>query len=598
MSFRYLSPIFIVLMVIGCSTISPGGGISPLTIEVDKGPRAVMDPEVEKASSAYHYYLTGQLSLVEEEFESALARFQKASELLDSPAPLVNIRLAELYIRSGKLKEALQESKKALEAQPDNVQFKLLHAGILESLNRNKEAVVIYKEVVAAQPESGHLAILLATVYLKERRYAESIELLSRVAKKNPEDASINYFLGRSYELNGNLVEAERLLSKSFEENKNSSIGVELVRVLIKGSKFEEAKAICADILEREPGNVVARRVLGQLLIGENRLDEALRQLRVLETIEEDAVDTRFKIALIQIEKQNFVEAVRELNLVLAKKPDHAKARYYLGSIYAGSGRRKDAILELYKIKPGQEMFVKSRSFAAFVLRQDGKLKAAEKAVREALSEKKNDTKLLVYLVLILRDQDNLKAARTELRAALDKHPDNEHFLFNYAIVLHDLKQEQESLLTMKRVIELNPRNTNALNYVAYSYAESGDNLEKGLELIKQALSIRPNDGYFLDTLGWIYFRLGKYSKAEQHLSRAVELTDDDPVIIEHLADCLLKLDKRRAALQKYRLAISKAQDGQDKDDSENKDLVSRLEKKVSALQEGQLREKIASQVE
>jgi Flp pilus assembly protein TadD len=105
----------------------------------------------------------------------------------------------------------------------------------------------------------------------------------------------------------------------------------------------------------------------------------------------------------------------------------------------------------------------------------------------------------------------------------------------------------------MRKAIELNPQNAPALNYLGYTWAEMGVQLDEAEKLIVRALKIEPNDGFFIDSLGWVYFQRGEYAKAVEQLERAVELTVDDPVIIEHLGDAYEKIGRTEQALQRYR---------------------------------------------
>jgi tetratricopeptide (TPR) repeat protein len=121
----------------------------------------------------------------------------------------------------------------------------------------------------------------------------------------------------------------------------------------------------------------------------------------------------------------------------------------------------------------------------------------------------------------------------------------------------------------MERAIAQNPQNANALNYVGYTWAEQGDNLDQAEEYIVRALDLRPNDGFIIDSLGWVYymrarplFDAGKKEEATQYIERALqellraeELTGGDPVVSEHLGDVYLSMDQKKRALEEYQEA-------------------------------------------
>jgi Flp pilus assembly protein TadD len=94
------------------------------------------------------------------------------------------------------------------------------------------------------------------------------------------------------------------------------------------------------------------------------------------------------------------------------------------------------------------------------------------------------------------------------------------------------------------------------LNYLGYSWVDQNINVEKAMELIRRAVQKRPNDGYFVDSLGWAYFRQNDYAQAVKHLERAVELKPDDPVINDHLGDAYWKVGRRLEAGYQWNYAL------------------------------------------
>jgi len=137
-------------------------------------------------------------------------------------------------------------------------------------------------------------------------------------------------------------------------------------------------------------------------------------------------------------------------------------------------------------------------------------------------------------------------------------------------------KQKTAGVREMERAIQLNPGNAAALNYLGYTYAEDGRNLNEAEQLVKRALDIEPEDGFYIDSLGWVYYQKGQYAKAVVQLQRAVNLTSDDPTIAEHLGDAYRKLGRELDARQEYQLALKKSSDSEQ---------VERLKGKLQGLQ-------------
>ena len=109
----------------------------------------------------------------------------------------------------------------------------------------------------------------------------------------------------------------------------------------------------------------------------------------------------------------------------------------------------------------------------------------------------------------------------------------------------------------MRTVISLDPKHANALNYLGYTYADLRLNLDEAERLIKEALKYKPNDGYITDSLGWVYYKKGKFDIALKYLKKAIELVPDDPIMLEHLGDAYLKLDDKPNALKSYQKSLN-----------------------------------------
>ena len=117
--------------------------------------------------------------------------------------------------------------------------------------------------------------------------------------------------------------------------------------------------------------------------------------------------------------------------------------------------------------------------------------------------------------------------------------------------------RKEACIQEMRQVLKIDPDNVDALNYIGYTYAEQGVRLDEALFLIQKALKLKPNSGYIIDSLGWVYFQKGQYEKAVATLLKAATLTGKDPTIQEHLGDAYHKLKEYKKALQYYEKALS-----------------------------------------
>jgi Tfp pilus assembly protein PilF len=158
----------------------------------------------------------------------------------------------------------------------------------------------------------------------------------------------------------------------------------------------------------------------------------------------------------------------------------------------------------------------------------------------------------------------------------VDLNPKSDQAHFQLGALYDESKNKDKTIEYMKKAIELNPKNAPALNYLGYTYAEMGVQLKEAEELILRALKITPNDGFYIDSLGWVYYQNGDYEQAVVQLERAVGLAVDDPTIIEHLGDVYEKLERLKQALERYRNALSRSKEEEQKQ---------RIRKKIQLLE-------------
>lgn len=144
-------------------------------------------------------------------------------------------------------------------------------------------------------------------------------------------------------------------------------------------------------------------------------------------------------------------------------------------------------------------------------------------------------------------------------------------FYLNYGSACERAGHFDKAVRILRECLSLYPDTPDALNYLAYMWAEKGVNLDEGLTLITRALKFHPENGAYLDTLGWIYYKQKKYREALEHISRANELLKGDPTVTDHMGDIFFAMDDKHQALAHWKQSLIL--------DPENKDVAAKLEK-------------------
>lgn len=173
---------------------------------------------------------------------------------------------------------------------------------------------------------------------------------------------------------------------------------------------------------------------------------------------------------------------------------------------------------------------------------------------------------VLYYLSLLQAEQKNYDTALETARLFESEARQNNStnlltgfFYYQYGILNERTGQHSDAELLFEKSIEMGSEQlrASARNYIAYMWAERGEKLDKALTLIQEALKSEPENGAFIDTLGWVYYMQGQYADALKELQKAAELTGSDPSIWEHLGNTYFKLGDRKAALEYWKKALN-----------------------------------------
>jgi tetratricopeptide (TPR) repeat protein len=142
-------------------------------------------------------------------------------------------------------------------------------------------------------------------------------------------------------------------------------------------------------------------------------------------------------------------------------------------------------------------------------------------------------------------------------------NPGSADLYFNLGTAYDKLNRFDDVVRAMEKALQLDGAHADALNYLGYSYADRDVNIEEALALTKRAVALKPTNGYYIDSLGWAFFKKGLLKEALAEIRRAIELVGDDPVLFEHLGEIHHRLNQvteaREAWLRSLELDPSNA---------------------------------------
>jgi tetratricopeptide (TPR) repeat protein len=265
----------------------------------------------------------------------------------------------------------------------------------------------------------------------------------------------------------------------------------------------------------------------------------------------------RKKLGFIYLKYGKLDQSITELTSVVDAFPEDQEARYYLGAALEEHGDFDAAYERLSLLGPESDYLVPARIRMAYILQGQGKIEEAIGLLRETIGLKEGNPRLYLMLSTLYEGRNEYQSALKVLKEGLSYDSSDTDLLYRMGIVLDKLEKNKECLEHMEKILTIDPTHADALNYIGYTYADKGIHLDRAQELIEKALKYKPESGYIIDSLGWVYFRKGLYDKALIELNRAVKLTPDDPVINEHLGDVYVKKEHYQRALERYERALS-----------------------------------------
>ena len=532
------------LSLSGCASLALGpGAASPKDQETSKG-------------LAYYRYLQAQQMLLAEDEPGAIRDYEEALKQ-DPGSARLELELASLYQRQGDIKKALAHVEKALKLDPQQQEAYFLLAGLHVGLNQLDEAIRGYEHILVLDPENREARLFLATLYAQQGRFPQAIRTIQEILRLEPESVVGHYYLGRFFLATNHLEEAKQELNKTLSLDPQFVPAMfDLAAVLEREKQFSRALAMYRRVLRSQPNNPRAWADIGRLLLILNRYGEAQKAFATVKGFEKNAPAAAFNVGVIFLEQKLPDDAIREFRPLLANPRFQDRAHYYIALALEEKGDNRGALREYQLVGHESEQFILARLRMAYLQYHQGDKERARQ-ILEDLQKLAPDREEVYLTSAYFYEEEGLWDRAIEvLKQGLDKVERPEEICFRLAMIYEKKQEQNESIIYIKKVLEINPGNPDAQNFLGYTYAEQGVNLDEAERLIRAALQAKPDSGQIIDSLGWVYYKKGQLDKALVELERAHRLMPQDGTVTEHLADVYLRLQRNREALRLYRRAL------------------------------------------
>ena len=482
----------------------------------------------------------------------------KSALVYDPQNPTLMQRLSVEYFRRSQIRDSLYWAERAKVIAPDRRDLNMLLGGLYSSTKSYDKAVFIYEGILKQDPQNHEVMLYLGAIYSEQKNYKKAVSQFLKVAneKESTSRHLAHYYLARIYidqneKLNSKKAQAE--LKKSIQLKPEFFEAITLLAQLIQKDSGDEAsyKFYIAHQTKHGPQAKLAE-ILSQYYIEKSQYDKAYEQLEILDLQAEDQVQIKLKMALILIDKKMYDLAIEKLDDILKIAPESDKVRFYLSAVFEEKKQFQQAFDQYMLISKGSSYFEESRVHAAYLSKILGDADRGQKVL--AAIEKITNVQTYFLMAQFHEDKSEIEKAIKVAKKAQDAFPKNAQAHFYEGTLLDKLNKKREMLSSMEEALVLEPNNTQTMNYIAFSLAEMNEDLDKAEKLARSAVQNDKNDGFVLDTLGWILFKRGEYKEAIGILEKAHAIQPSVGIIAEHLGDAYIKLnklDKARALLLK-----------------------------------------------
>ena len=465
-----------------------------------KGP---VTPETPKSLAFYHF-LKAQQQLVSEDMAGAIQEYEAAVEN-DPESAFLEMELAALYQRQGDVKQALAHAEKSLRLDPQQQEAYFLLASLHVGLNQLEEATREYERIITLDPENREARLFLATLYAQQRRYPKAIRTVQELLRLDPTLVVGYYYLGRIYLETGRLADAKKEFQRVLTmDPKFIPAMFDLGATLEREHQYSRALSMYSRILRTHPRNSKVWISIGRLYLIMNRYGDAQKAFRKVKELERNDPGADFNIALICLEQKLPDDAIRLFRPLLSLPRYQDRARYFIAMALEEKGDLKAAALEYQLVDRKSENFIQARLRMAYLTFQMGDKKRARQILNELLTQAPKQEEVYLTNAFFYEEDNQWDLAIQALTAGLGKVEQPQELHFRLAVLYEKQNNRPESIQQIKKVLELNPNNADAQNFLGYSYAEAGVNLDEAEKLVREALRAKPNSGHILDSLGWV----------------------------------------------------------------------------------------------
>lgn len=550
-----------IALVAGVTAMVIGGCGSGQAIAPQSPADAVRTRAQQEAMSeaALGHLVDGSVYELQGDCARAVLEYQDALRYATDPA--IYFALAKCYTALGKYTLAIGAGREAVDRAPDRLEYRRILAQAQVAAFDIDGAIAQYHEIVARDSTAADAWFALARLY-QARKPLQALEIYGEILRRfGPEWEVLLQIAELRSRMGQHEQAAEALAELSGLDPANQSLRKSLAQAYVRAGKLDSAYTLYTELLERDPGNLeYTTERAGVLLL---RHDYAGASRAFDDVLSRDSVTVDLKVHIgelyfAQLDKDSTLVPVTQslFERIREKHPDDWRAYFYLGAIGSMSGDDSAAVSNFRRVTELAAWNADAWVYLSTAYLGKNKFDEALRVLEPAVKAVPDDFRVNFFLGVAYNRLNRQTDAVRVLERARSIDPTNVDAAAQLAMVYDGLKMYEESDSLYEVALRLRPDYPLVLNNFAYSLAVRNMQLERALEMSQKAVGIEPENSSYLDTIGWIYFRLGRYPEAEENIARALAKGEANAEVLEHMGDVQYKLNRPDQAMDYWRRAL------------------------------------------
>ena len=521
--------------------------------KVPKRPRPSDYPVAPFPKDALYQLLVAEVAGYRGEYSTALEKYVDMA--LKTRDAGVAQRAAMLAVYLKRYEEALTTSKIWVEQEPDSIEARRYLSEQLLRIGDMEQAIVHMEAIKSLGGLANFESFAYSAANMDDKGREVLLEAMSRMLAEYPGDEQLMFSKAVLLEQSGQLEEALQLANQLLVSKKDINVIVLKVNALKDLLRTDEALVFLESTLEELADKRRLRLIYARMLFEAERLVDAEKQYEQVHQQAPNDSDILFALALISMEQGKDESAKGYLNQMIRFNRRANEAHYYLGSIADKNDEISQAISEYKMVGPGREYLAAQVRIAALLADQDRLDDARAHLENQRANNPERYNRLVMIEGQLLSERGHEAEFFELLETVIQKQPENVELLYFRAMTGQSLGRLDVLEQDLLRVIEIDPGNADAMNALGYTLADQTDRHDEALVLIERALEIKPNEAAFIDSLGWVQYRLENYKDAVTNLRKALLLFDNDEVAA-HLGEVLWVSGEQQEARNVWQKAL------------------------------------------